>query len=220
MSLSLIRLLGDARKKMKIGGLKLHAHFLFGFAHRAFEGRFAQGHLQFAADGTPDPQIRGLGPQHEQLLAGLVLEEDQHGDFIGQDLVIIGRLNAHAEKGESGENLAADYLARQKGFAIVARNWRNPQDRREEIDVIAQDQEVLVFVEVKTRALGARVPGYYAVDRAKREILRRAARAYLSSLAEKPRTFRLDVVEIELGTAVPEMRYFGNVGLFHKHYRP
>ena len=133
---------------------------------------------------------------------------------------MIGRLNAHAEKGGSGESLAADYLARQKGFVIVARNWRNPQDRREEIDVIAFDREVLVFVEVKTRTQGARVPGFYAVDHAKREILRRAARAYLHSLENKPRTFRLDVVEIELGTAVPEMRYFGNVGLFHKHYRP
>jgi putative endonuclease len=128
-------------------------------------------------------------------------------------------LNAHAEKGGEGENLAADYLTRQKGFVIVARNWRNPQDRREEIDLIARDREVLVFVEVKTRTLGARVPGYYAVDRAKREILRRAARAYLRSLAKKPRTFRLDVVEIELGTAVRQMRYFGNVGLFHPHYR-
>ena len=129
-------------------------------------------------------------------------------------------MNTHAEKGESGEFLAAEFLRRQKGFAIVACNWRNPQDCREEIDLVAQDREILVFVEVKARNRSSRVPGFYAVDRAKRKILRRAARAYLQGLAIKPRTFRLDVVEIVLGGAVPEIRYYANAGLFQKYYRP
>ncbi len=197
--------------------MEFHPHFLFGLADRTFKRRLAYAHLQFAPNRAPHAQIRRLGPQHEELFAGLVLQEDQHRDFIAERrLVIIGRLNTHADKGGEGESLAAEYLSVQKGFVIVARNWRNPQDRREEIDLIAWDREVLVFVEVKTRNPGSRVPGYYAVNRAKREILRRGARAYLRSLRAKPRTFRLDVVEIELGTAVSQMRYFGNVGLFHR----
>jgi putative endonuclease len=129
-------------------------------------------------------------------------------------------MGAHAEKGQSGESVAAEFLQRRKGFAIVARNWRNPQDCREEIDLVAQDREILVFVEVKTRRRGSRVPGFFAVDRGKRKILRRAAQAYLRALAIKPRTFRLDVVEIELGSAGLEIRHYANAGLFQKYYRP
>ena len=42
--------------------------------------------------------------------------------------------------------------------------------------VRGRDRDVLVFVEVKARRAGALVPGYYAVDRRKRKVLRRAAR--------------------------------------------
>jgi len=75
-----------------------------------------------------------------------------------------GRLTAAVKAGGGGEQLAAAWLARERGFAIVARNWRSPRDRRDELDLVGRDGEALVFVEVKTRAAGALVPGYYAVD--------------------------------------------------------
>jgi len=53
--------------------------------------------------------------------------------------------------GAAGEAAAADFLRRRHGFAIVARNWRSPRDRRHEIDLVARDGDVLVFVEVKAR---------------------------------------------------------------------
>ena len=37
---------------------------------------------------------------------------------------------------EAGERLAEAYLRRKSGFKPVARNWRNPRDRREEIDLV------------------------------------------------------------------------------------
>ena len=49
--------------------------------------------------------------------------------------------------GRSGEDLAADYL-RRKGMAILARNYRC---RAGEIDIVAREAEVVVFVEVKER---------------------------------------------------------------------
>jgi putative endonuclease len=129
-----------------------------------------------------------------------------------------------AEAGNQGERWAADWLRRERQFAIVARNWRNPRDRREEIDLVGREGEVLVFVEVKARAAGALVAGYHAVDRRKKRVLRRAIAAYLRKLAEKPHTFRFDVVEVTLpgagGGAGPEIRHFENVPLFAKHYRP
>lgn len=69
--------------------------------------------------------------------------------------------------GDRGQQVAAAWLERERGFTIVARNWRSPHDRRDESDLVARDGDALVFVEVKTRAAGALVPGYYAVDERK-----------------------------------------------------
>ncbi len=118
------------------------------------------------------------------------------------------------ESGDAGERRAAAFL-RGLGYGIVCRNWRNPADRREEIDLVCRDGEILVFVEVKTRASSALVPGYYAVDKRKKTVLRRACRAYLARLRDKPHTIRFDVVEIETHrNAEPVVRHFENVPLF------
>lgn len=49
--------------------------------------------------------------------------------------------------GKIGEDLARDYLVKQ-GYQIVAANFHT---RFGEIDIIAQDKDILVFVEVKTK---------------------------------------------------------------------
>lgn len=123
--------------------------------------------------------------------------------------------------GEDGECRAAEWLQRERRFAVIARNWRNPRDRREEIDLVCRDGEVLVFVEVKTRGADALVPGYYAVNKRKKRVLERAARAYLAGLRDRPRTIRFDVVEIIFpsGGAEPAILHFDNVHLFAKHFR-
>jgi putative endonuclease len=126
------------------------------------------------------------------------------------------------DRGRLGERFAAEWLQRERRFAVVTRNWRSPRDRREEIDLVCRDADVLVFVEVKARAAGALVAGYYAVDVRKRRILRRAIEAYLRQLREKPRTFRFDVVEVAFAadpTAAPQILHFQNVPLFSKYFR-
>ena len=120
--------------------------------------------------------------------------------------------------GVRGEMLAAAHL-RRRGYAVVTRNWRNPRDRREEIDLVCRDGAVLVFVEVKSRGAGALVPGYYAVDRRKRRVLRRAIGSYLCRLRPAPRTFRFDVVEVTWRGREGEVRHFENVALFSRYYR-
>jgi putative endonuclease len=130
-----------------------------------------------------------------------------------------------ADSGRDGERRAAEWLERERDFRIVARNWRSPRDRRDEIDLIARDGDVLVFIEVKSRSAGALVPGYFAVNTRKKRVLERAARDYLARLRDKPRTFRCDVVEIiaaPAGTAepgAPEILHFENVPLFPKRFR-
>ncbi len=52
--------------------------------------------------------------------------------------------------GDAGERAAIQYLRKQK-FRIITRNYRNHAG---EIDFIAREGEILVFVEVKTRRAG------------------------------------------------------------------
>jgi putative endonuclease len=128
---------------------------------------------------------------------------------------------AAADSGARGEAVAAAFLRREHGFELVAHNWRNPRDRREEIDLVARDGAVLVFVEVKTRAVGARVSGYHAVNARKKSVLRRAATAYLRTLVAPPDTFRFDIVEVAFPAgAEPEVWHYANVPLFPKQFRP
>lgn len=116
--------------------------------------------------------------------------------------------------GAEGERTAARYLE-QQGWKVLVRNWRNPKDRREEIDLVCRDGDVLVFVEVKARAASAKVPGYYAVNRRKKTVLLRACRAYLRRLQTAPVTYRFDVVEVAThATAAPHVLHFENVPLF------
>jgi putative endonuclease len=118
--------------------------------------------------------------------------------------------------GAQGEAIAEEYLRRKRGFNILLRNWHNPYDRREEIDLVALHASAIVFVEVKTRRAGGLVPGYFAVGRRKRKALGRAVRAFLGLQSHSPRTYRFDVIEVELGAGPPTIRHFENVGLFFR----
>jgi len=132
-------------------------------------------------------------------------------------------LASEENTGAWGESCASAWLEKERGFRIVARNWRSPQDRRDELDLVGLDGSVLVFVEVKTRSESARVSGYHAIDRRKRAVLRRACDAYLRGLSpvHRPATFRFDVMEVSrgFGGAPPGISHFENVPLFRKFYR-
>jgi len=54
----------------------------------------------------------------------------------------------HNDLGKKGEEAAARYL-QQNGYSIIERNWVN---EKYEIDIIAQNEEFIIFVEVKTRS--------------------------------------------------------------------
>lgn len=109
---------------------------------------------------------------------------------------------ANARTGEAGEAAAAAHLA-GVGLKVLARNWRNPDDTREELDLVCMDGDVLVFVEVKTRKAGSLVGGYQAVNKRKKEVLLRACRAYLGRLRPPSRHYRFDIVEVA-HSALPE----------------
>jgi putative endonuclease len=120
-------------------------------------------------------------------------------------------------RGDLGERHAACFLKKEKGFKVLAQNWRSGRD---ELDLICRDGSVFVCVEVKTRSESARVPGYYSVNARKKQALLRACRAYLRNLSQRPNTLRFDVVEVRLGNTgeVVRILHYPNVPLFPKHF--
>jgi putative endonuclease len=105
------------------------------------------------------------------------------------------KLSAHLRTGERGEEAAFFYL-RQSGFTVVAQRW-NDGPLPGDIDLVAWQDDVLCFIEVKTRSSSEIATASSAVDREKRRILRRLARQYLRQLpdAERPET-RFDIVTV------------------------
>jgi putative endonuclease len=96
--------------------------------------------------------------------------------------------------GGEAELAAAAYLARH-GLAILARNYRT---RLGEVDVIAREGEVLVFVEVRLRS-GSRFGGALAsVTAHKQRRIAAAANLYLRQFPRAPRC-RFDVIALDDG---------------------
>lgn len=105
------------------------------------------------------------------------------------------------ELGEYGEGYACEMLKRL-GYSITARNHH---ERCGEIDIIAENEEFILFIEVKTRSIGSMVSGEQAVDAAKQRKLVKTARKYLfeHSINKQP---RFDVISITVSTgARPEI---------------
>lgn len=95
--------------------------------------------------------------------------------------------------GQEGESAAEQYL-RHKGYRIVARNLRSSVG---ELDLVAEDGQVLVFVEVKARRTGAFGGAIYAVHQRKQEKLIQLAALYLARHHIKDRLCRFDVVLLQ-----------------------
>jgi len=104
------------------------------------------------------------------------------------------RYRRHGNVGRRGEDLAHRYL-RKKGYIVVARNWRPPQGGGE-IDLIAWEGGVLVFVEVKARLSADWSAPERDINHEKILALRRAARDYIRRAEADASTARFDVLSI------------------------
>ncbi len=101
--------------------------------------------------------------------------------------------------GLAGEEIAAEYLARQ-GYAVVGRNVRVPGG---EIDIVARDGDCLAFVEVRTRRGGAFGGPEESITAAKAQRLVGLVDAYRDAHAGEalPCDSRIDFVAVELDTS-------------------
>lgn len=79
------------------------------------------------------------------------------------------------QTGKKGESLAMAHL-RENGYEILESNWRS---NRQEIDLIAKKNQILVVVEVKTRSSSRHGEPEIFVNKAKQKHLIKAANHYL-----------------------------------------
>jgi putative endonuclease len=96
--------------------------------------------------------------------------------------------------GQRGEKLAAAELAR-RGYDILQRNWRCQQG---EVDIIAEHDGWLVFVEVRARRGRELGTPEASITPAKRARMIRVAQSYLAELEVGEVDWRIDVVAVEL----------------------
>ena len=96
--------------------------------------------------------------------------------------------------GRLGEKEAEKYLTSQN-YRIIARNFRT---RNGEIDLVAQENNILVFVEVKTRKNNLFGLPEEAITPAKIRALIRASQYYLLTQNQLSVSYRIDVVSIKL----------------------
>ncbi|MFA7158665.1 MAG: YraN family protein [Kiritimatiellia bacterium] len=127
-------------------------------------------------------------------------------------------VTARQATGIWGEKSAEKYL-KAHGYKIIGRRVRI--GRRDEIDLVARQAGILVFVEVKTRAGENFGRPFAAVNRAKRMHTARAAVRYLKGLKFQPSAFRFDVVEVigKLNDPSPVIRHIEQAFPLPGYYR-
>lgn len=110
----------------------------------------------------------------------------------------MGMMMNRKQLGLQGEQFAAQYL-QQQGMEIVARNWRCSSG---ELDIIALEQGMLVFIEVRTRTVYPNGTERYgsvleAVTPYKQQQIRKLAEIYLYQKKLYEQSIRFDVVLIQ-----------------------
>jgi putative endonuclease len=113
------------------------------------------------------------------------------------------------EIGCGGEKLALDFLKRKKKYKILEKNWRHKSG---EIDIIAQDGEVTVFIEVRTRRRNALVSGYFSITKKKKAALKPVLMEYIGQ--NYLQFFRFDVVAVAYGDNSHELFHYENIPIF------
>ena len=114
----------------------------------------------------------------------------------------------NTQTGRLGEKLASEYLKR-KGYKILEQNYRT---RYAEIDLVARQKDVLVFVEVRTKIGEQFGTPEETLNRWKLERVKRNAFAYAAKIRWK-KLYRVDAVCIVLNDdqKVERLKHYENI---------
>ena len=122
-------------------------------------------------------------------------------------MAITQKQPAHLRRGHNAENRACEHLGRH-GLTLIERNYRAPFG---EIDLIMQDQQTVVFVEVRYRRSQEYGTPAETIDRRKQAKLRATAAHYLQrhkSAARRP--CRFDVVAVSGSAGEERIQWLQN----------
>ena len=127
--------------------------------------------------------------------------------MLARELLGLRRMSrARVIFGKTGEDLACCELER-RGYAIIERRYRR---RRGELDIIARDGPVLVFVEVKTRSGRRFGDAAEAVTFTKRRRIAQLASEYLLRHRMSDCPCRFDVVSVHVDAGTPAVEIIRN----------
>ena len=112
-------------------------------------------------------------------------------------------MNQAYTTGKESEQLASHYL-QQHGLILLEKNYHC---RQGEIDLIMQDQQTLVFVEVRYRKSARYGSALESVDLAKQSRIITTAQNYLQQNKTKHSACRFDVIAISPTTTTPEITW-------------
>ncbi|MFC2131545.1 YraN family protein [Bacteroidota bacterium] len=111
------------------------------------------------------------------------------------------------KKGAEAETLACKYIE-EKGFIIIKRNFHFGIVG--EIDIIAKDKEVLVFVEVKARSSDTYGSPLDSITPKKQKNLKRVSEGYYYINKLKDQECRFDVITIDYSKGTPDIEHLVN----------
>lgn len=116
---------------------------------------------------------------------------------------------SNTDTGNRGEDLACRFL-KKNGYKILERNYRI---RGGEIDIVAKDDDTLVFVEVKTRWSHDFGPPVEAMTPWKIKALLKPARFYVQKIGWGDKEYRLDFVGVDFADSKdnPKIELIKNV---------
>lgn len=98
--------------------------------------------------------------------------------------------------GSIGEKLAANYI-KKKGYNILDCNYRT---KLGELDIVAKKQDIIVFIEVKTRTSSVYGMPSEAVNYKKQQTIQKLSQQYIlyQKLNKNCFSYRFDVIEVKL----------------------
>jgi len=109
--------------------------------------------------------------------------------------------------GKKGEEVAAEYL-KKKGYRILTQNFRV---KGGELDIVAEKNGEIVFVEVRARSSNAIVSPAESITQEKRRRLRRAAEIFLVSKGLDLHPCRFDFIFVVKNNKKFEIEHLENV---------
>jgi putative endonuclease len=115
-----------------------------------------------------------------------------------------GPMTGRHRFGRRAEDLVAAHL-RTRGWRVLDRNWRF---HHKELDVVAERDGMVAFVEVKGRSLGALGHPLESITAAKRRDLITAARAWIASRGRAAFRYRFDAAVVVRDGSRLTLEYF------------